>query len=344
MKEQLDRLLKAAFQLGASDLHLTVGVPPIVRVNGDLKRYGNESLLPNVTEQMAKLLIPEGLWDTFTEKGDLDFSYSMPGVSRFRMNAYHQRSCISLAIRIVPTDIPSMEALHVPEIMKKLSLKPQGLILVTGPTGSGKSTTLASTINFMNHTVQKHIITLEDPIEYLHKHRSCVIDQREVGSDTKNFGDGLRAALRQDPDVILVGELRDLETIQTAVTAAETGHLVLGTLHTSNASATIDRIIDVFPPSQQTQIRVQLASVLVGILSQRLFPTEDRKGRRPAFEVLVNNAAVANLIRDSKVYQIPNVLQTSRAAGMIALESSIKQLLSENAILREAAEPYLQGE
>ena len=344
MKEQLDKLLKAAFQLGASDLHLTVGVPPIVRVNGDLKRYGNEPLVPDVTEQMAKLLIPDGMWGAFMERGDLDFSYSMPGVSRFRMNAYHQRSCISLAIRVVPTDIPSMEALHIPEIMKKLALKPQGLILVTGPTGSGKSTTLASTINYLNHTVQKHIITLEDPIEYLHRHRSCVIDQREVGSDTRNFGHGLRAALRQDPDIILVGELRDLETIQTAVTAAETGHLVLGTLHTSNASATIDRIIDVFPPNQQTQIRVQLASVLVGILSQRLFPTQDRKARRPAFEVLVNNAAVANLIRDSKVYQIPNVLQTNRAAGMVALESSIKQLLSESAILREAAEPYLQGE
>ncbi|MDP4550465.1 type IV pilus twitching motility protein PilT [Alkalihalobacillus macyae] len=344
MKEQIEKLLKAAFQLGASDLHLTVGVPPIVRLNGDLKRYGNEPLTPEITEQMAKVVIPKEMWETFGERGDLDFSYSLPGVSRFRMNAYYQRSCISLAIRIVPTHIPSMEDLHIPPIMKKLALKPQGLILVTGPTGSGKSTTLASTINYLNHLVQKHVITLEDPIEYLHKHRSCIIDQREIGADAKNFGHGLRAALRQDPDVILVGELRDLETIQTAVTAAETGHLVLGTLHTSNAAATIDRIIDVFPPSQQSQIRVQLASVLVGILSQRLFPTPDRKSRKPAFEVLVNNSAVANLIRDGKVYQIPNVLQTSRALGMVALESSIKQLLSESAILKEAAEPYLQGE
>ncbi|WP_270179460.1 type IV pilus twitching motility protein PilT [Alkalihalobacillus sp. CinArs1] len=344
MKEQMDKLLRAACKLGASDVHLTIGVPPILRIHGDLKRYGSEPLEPSTTEEMARLLIPKDQWATFKENGDLDFSYSLKGVSRFRINAFHQRTSISLAIRVVPSVIPSLESIHAPEIIKKLSLKPQGLILVTGPTGSGKSTTLASAINFLNHTVQKHVITLEDPIEYLHKHRNCVIDQREIGADVKSFASGLRAALRQDPDVVLVGELRDLETIQTAVTAAETGHLVFGTLHTSNAGATVDRIIDVFPPSQQPQIRIQLASVLVGIISQRLFPTVDKKSRRPAFEVLVNNPAIANLIRDSKVYQIPNVLQTSKSTGMVELSSSIRTLIKNGVISKEAADPYLQGE
>ncbi|WP_377888297.1 type IV pilus twitching motility protein PilT [Alkalihalobacillus sp. R86527] len=344
MREQMDKLLRAACKLGASDVHLTIGVPPVLRIHGDLKRYGNDPLDPATTEQMARLLIPKEQWSTFKENGDLDFSYSLKGVSRFRINAFHQRTSISLAIRVVPSAIPSLESIHAPEIIKKLALKPQGLILVTGPTGSGKSTTLASAINFLNHTVQKHIITLEDPIEYLHKHRNCVIDQREIGADVKSFASGLRAALRQDPDVVLVGELRDLETIQTAVTAAETGHLVFGTLHTSNAGATVDRIIDVFPPSQQPQIRIQLASVLVGIISQRLFPTVDKKSRRPAFEVLVNNPAIANLIRDSKVYQIPNVLQTSKSTGMVELSSSIRNLIKNGVISKEAADPYLQGE
>jgi twitching motility protein PilT len=344
MKQRLDQLLRAAFELKASDVHLTVGVPPIMRINGELKKYGQEILRPEDTETMAKAVIPNGLWDQFQEKGELDFSYGIPGISRFRINTYKQRSCISIAIRVVPTKIPTIDELRLPEVLKRIAEKPQGLVLVTGPTGSGKSTTLAAMIDYMNKTMRRHIITLEDPIEYLHKHGNCIIDQREIGFDTNNFANGLRAALRQDPDVILVGEMRDLETIHTAITAAETGHLVLGTLHTASAPATIDRIIDVFPPAQQSQIRIQLASVLVAIISQRLFPTVQKTGRVAATEILINNAAVANLIRNEKIHQIVNVMQTSRAAGMHTLTTSIKELLQAGLISKEAAYPYLMQE
>lgn len=342
MKEVIDHLLRAAFELKASDVHLTVGVPPIMRINGDLKKYGKDFLKPQDTEGMARAIIPDNMWQQFKERGELDFSYGIPGVSRFRVNTYFQRSCVALAIRIVPTKIPTIEDLQLPNVLKKIAEKPQGLVLVTGPTGSGKSTTLASMIQYMNQNMRKHIITLEDPIEYLHKHGNSIIDQREVGFDTNNFANGLRASLRQDPDVILVGEMRDLETIQTAITAAETGHLVFGTLHTSSAPATINRIIDVFPPAQQDQIRVQLASVLVAVISQRLFPTIDKKGRRAATEILINNAAVANLIRNEKIHQIVNIMQTSRAYGMHTLETSIKELVQSGIISKEAAEPFLQ--
>lgn len=258
------------------------------------------------------------------------------------MNVFKQRGCISLAIRIVPTKIPTLEELQLPDVLKKMVTKPQGLILVTGPTGSGKSTTLAAMIDYMNKTMRKHIITLEDPIEYVHKHGGCIIDQREIGTDTNNFANGLRAALRQDPDVILVGEMRDLETIQTAITAAETGHLVFGTLHTSSAPATIDRIIDVFQPEQQTQIRIQLATVLVAIISQRLFPRAQQNGRIAATEILINNAAIANLIRNGKIHQIPSIMQTNRALGMHTLEANIKELVQQGFIAKESVEPYLQ--
>ncbi len=341
MKKKIDILLKAAFELKASDIHMTVGVPPVMRLNGDLKKYGKEPLLPAETEGMAKSIIPDNMWQQFMEKGELDFSYGIPGISRFRVNAYFQRSCVALAVRIVPTRIPTIDELELPPILRKIAEKPQGLVLVTGPTGSGKSTTLASVIQYMNTVMRKHIITLEDPIEYLHKHNTCIIDQREVGFDTNNFANGLRAALRQDPDVILVGELRDLETIHTAITAAETGHLVLGTLHTSSAPSTIDRIIDVFPPAQQPQIRIQLASVLVSIVSQRLFPKADKSGRRAATEILVNNAAVANLIRNEKIHQIVNVMQTSKAQGMHTLESSMKDLIAAGVITNESAVAFL---
>ncbi|MFJ7744234.1 type IV pilus twitching motility protein PilT [Peribacillus sp. NPDC097295] len=342
MRAKIDSLLMAGFELKASDIHITVGVPPVMRLNGELKKYGKELLLPAETEGMAKAIIPEEMWEQFKERGELDFSYGIPGISRFRINTYMQRSCVALAIRIVPTRIPSLDELQLPSILKKIVEKPQGLVLLTGPTGSGKSTTLASMIQYMNQTMRKHIITLEDPIEYLHKHQNCIIDQREVGFDTNNFANGLRAALRQDPDTILVGEMRDLETIQTAITAAETGHLVFGTLHTSSAPTTIDRIIDVFEPAQQPQVRIQLANVLVSIISQRLIPTVDKKGRKAATEVLVNNAAVANLIRNEKIHQIVNVMQTSRAQGMHTLESSVKELLAEGVISKESAHAFLQ--
>ncbi|KAB2338722.1 type IV pilus twitching motility protein PilT [Cytobacillus depressus] len=342
MKEKIDYLLRAAFELKASDLHLTVGIQPVLRINGDLKKYGKDTLKPEEIEGMARAIIPEYMWEQFKEKGELDFSYGIPGVSRYRVNTYHQRSCIAMAIRVVPTRIPTIDELDLPNILRKISEKPHGLVLVTGPTGSGKSTTLASMIQYMNETMRKHIITLEDPIEYLHKHGNSIIDQREVGFDTKNFANGLRAALRQDPDIILVGEMRDLETIQTAITAAETGHLVLGTLHTSSAPATINRIIDVFPPAQQPQIRIQLASVLVAIVSQRLFQREDKKVRKAATEILINNSAVANLIRNEKIHQIVSIMQTSRAQGMHTLETSIKELIQSGMISKETAEPFLQ--
>ncbi|WP_461200205.1 type IV pilus twitching motility protein PilT [Anoxybacillus sp. TBDG-1] len=342
MKQKVDAMLRAAFELKASDIHLTVGIPPIFRINGDLKRYGQDVLSPTDTEQMAKAIVPEKMWSYFEENGELDLSYSLAGVSRFRVNVFKQRGCISLAIRIVPTKIPTLDELQLPDVLKKLVTKPQGLILVTGPTGSGKSTTLAAMIDYMNKTMRKHIITLEDPIEYVHKHGGCVIDQREVGTDTNNFANGLRAALRQDPDVILVGEMRDLETIQTAITAAETGHLVFGTLHTSSAPATIDRIIDVFQPEQQAQIRIQLATVLVAIISQRLFPRAQNNGRIAATEILINNAAVANLIRNGKIHQIPSIMQTNRTLGMHTLEASMKELMQQGLIAKESVEPYLQ--
>jgi twitching motility protein PilT len=342
MKDKIERLLQAGFELKASDIHITVGVPPVMRINGELRKYGKVSLLPEETEGMARAIIPEKMWARFKEQGELDFSYGIPGVSRFRVNTYHQRGCVSMAIRIVPTSIPTIEDLKLPEILKKVSEKPQGLVLVTGPTGSGKSTTLAAMIQYMNETMRKHVITLEDPIEYLHKHGSSIIDQREVGFDTNNFANGLRAALRQDPDVIMVGEMRDLETIQTAITAAETGHLVFGTLHTSSAPATINRIIDVFPPSQQAQIRIQLASVLVSVISQRLFPTIENQGRIGATEILINNSAVANLIRNEKIHQIISIMQTSRSYGMHTLEMDVKELVQKGMISRDSAEPYLQ--
>ncbi|WHZ06143.1 type IV pilus twitching motility protein PilT [Neobacillus sp. YX16] len=342
MKERIDNILRAAVEFKASDIHITVGVPPVVRINGELKRYGQEKLMPADTEEMARAIIPENMWDLFVEKGELDFSYGVHGSSRFRVNAYHQRKSVAMALRVVSSTVPSIQDLDLPAIVPKLVEKPQGLILVTGPTGSGKSTTLASMIDYMNRTMRKHIVTLEDPIEYLHRHGNSIIDQREVGFDTQSYANGLKSALRQDPDVILVGEMRDLETMGIAITAAETGHLVLGTLHTSSAPSTINRIIDVFPPAQQPQIRVQLASVLVGVISQRLFPTVDKKGRKAATEIMVNNPAIANLIRNEKIHQIQSTMQTSRAQGMHTLEMSIRDLLDRNLIQKEAAAKYLQ--
>lgn len=341
VKERLDQYLSKAFELGASDIHLTVGVTPMMRLHGKLKPIGEELLMPMDTEEMARAMIPNHLWTSFKERGEIDFSYSIQGLSRFRVNAYHQRSCVSIAIRVIPQTIPTFEQLNLPPVLKSVIKKQQGLILVTGPTGSGKSTTLAAMIDEMNKTVEKHIVTLEDPIEYLHRHHKCIIDQREVGFDTRSFANGLRACLRQDPDVILVGEMRDLETISTAITAAETGHLVLATLHTTDAPTTIDRIIDVFPGEQQGQVRIQLASVLEAVVSQRLFPLKDGNGRAAAFEVLINNPAVRNLIRNEKIHQIHSIMQTSRSAGMQTLKMSVQSLVNEGKISMDSALPFL---
>jgi twitching motility protein PilT len=341
MKEKIDHILRASNQLQASDVHITVGVPPIFRISGELKGFGKEKVTKDQTASMAKAIMSDEKWEEFQNNGEIDFSYSIPGFSRFRVNAFNQRGSVGISIRMIPTKIPNIDDLNMPQVVRDMTKKPQGLILVTGPTGSGKSTTLASMINYINQTMSKHIITLEDPIEFVHNHGKSIINQREVGADTKSFNNALRAALRQDPDVILVGEMRDLDTISIAITAAETGHLVFGTLHTQNAPSTVDRIIDVFPPNQQEQVRVQLATVLVGVISQRLLPTIDKAGRRAATEILVNNSAVANLIRNEKIHQIVNVMQTSKATGMHTLDMDIQRLIDTGQVSAEIAEPFL---
>ncbi|WP_099158762.1 type IV pilus twitching motility protein PilT [Virgibacillus ndiopensis] len=342
MKEQFDKWLAHAYKMNASDVHLTIGKAPVFRINGNLVEQDEQKLTPSITKNIVKAVISDDQWGILLDKRELDFSYGISGISRFRINTFYQRGELSLAIRIVPTKIPSIEDLNLPQITKKIIHQQQGLVLVTGPTGSGKSTTLASMIDYMNKTMQKHIITLEDPIEYIHNHDQSVIDQREIGFDTNSFVNGLRASLRQDPDVILVGEMRDLETISTAVTAAETGHLVLGTLHTTDAVSTVERMIDVFPAEQQTQIRIQLSTVLNAVISQRLVITKDNMGRRVATEVLVNTPAVKNLIRNEKLHQVKNVLQTSRNIGMHTLEMDLKRLLQEDKIAFETASPFLE--
>jgi twitching motility protein PilT len=337
----IEQLLTQAFDQKASDIHLTVGSAPIFRIDGQLKPFGSTPLMPEDTESMAKVILNETMWTKLHNDREVDLSYSIKGVSRFRMNIFFQRNCISLAIRTIPTSIPTIDQLDLPDVTKTIATLQQGLVLVTGPTGSGKSTTLAAMIDYMNKTMNRHIITLEDPIEYLHQHNQSIIDQREVGFDTTNFQNGLRACLRQDPDVILVGEMRDLETISTAITAAETGHLVLGTLHTTSASTTMNRIIDVFPSHQKDQIRVQLASVLEAIISQRLFPLANQPGRVAATEILLNTPAVKNLIRSEKMHQIPNIMQTSREQGMHTMSMDIKNLLKKGYITDKHAAPYV---
>nr|WP_035487223.1 type IV pilus twitching motility protein PilT [Alicyclobacillus contaminans] len=327
----INELLIRAQEMRASDLHVSVNSPPVYRIDGELIKDG-DVLTPADLEGMARTMLTERQWETFQDAGEIDFSYSIHGVGRYRVNVYRQRGCVSIAARTVPNAIPSCDELGLPKAIRAFTEKPHGLVLVTGPTGSGKSTTLAALIDLINQTQRKHIITLEDPIEYLHKHRMSVVDQREIGLDTKGFAPALRAALRQDPDVILVGEMRDLETISTAITAAETGHLVFATLHTSDAVQTIDRIVDVFPSGQQTQVRIQLASVLQGVVSQRLHKSLAGKGRVASFEILVNTPAVANLIRMEKSHQIPSMMQTGRQFGMQTMEMSIKELIHQKKV------------
>jgi twitching motility protein PilT len=333
-------LLLEARKRNASDLHITVGVPPIFRVFGDLRSMETENLTPEVTESLVKELMLDKHKEIFKANGEVDFSISLPQIGRFRVNAFMQRGSEACAIRVVDSEIPSAKKLGLPQSVVDLSKKKRGLILVTGPTGSGKSTTLASIIAQINHTRRCHIVTLEDPIEYLHRHENSVINQREIGLDTGSYGNALRAALRQDPDVILVGEMRDLETIATAVTAAETGHLVLSTLHTTGAVSTISRVIDVFPPHQQQQIRVQLASVLQSVISQQLLRTSNGEGRVAAFEVLHLNAAVRSLIREQKTHQVISVMQTNKRIGMQTMEYALIDLLRQGKITREQALSY----
>ncbi len=330
-------LLTKASQKKASDLHITPGVPGTIRVHGKLGYVDDVILNPADTKQIARELTSDVQWERLNKKGEVDFLYVIPGVQRFRVNAYRQRNSYSVALRLVNSDIPSFDTLGLPPIVKDLTQKNNGLILVTGPTGSGKSTTLASMIQEINETKGLHIITLEDPVEYLFKHNKSIIEQREVGTDTLNFSNALRACLRQDPDVILVGEMRDFETISIALTAAETGHLVLSTLHTVGAASTIDRVIDVFPPHQQLQIRVQLALTLQGIISQQLLTKADFSGRVAALEIMVVNPAVRNLVREGKVYQLNNVIQTNAKNGMRMMDDSLCDLYKRGLITREDA-------
>lgn len=341
--KRLDEFLIEGHKIGASDIHLVTGSAPVFRINGHLITSEDEKLMSEDTSEFARSILTDKLWDTLEHLREVDLSYGLSNVSRYRVNISYQRSSISLAFRAIPREIPSINELGLPPILQKIVHRPHGLFLVTGPTGSGKSTSLASMIDYLNNTASKHIITLEDPIEYLHRHKRSLIVQREIGFDTNSFQNGLRASLRQDPDVILVGELRDLETIQTAITAAETGHLVLGTLHTNDASSTIDRIIDVFPVHQRNQTRTMLANVLLGVLYQRLFRKVDNSGRVVATEVLINNAATANLIRGEKMHQINNVLQTSKADGMHTMEMSIRELVEQKIIPASTLSLYAQN-
>ncbi|GLG02070.1 twitching motility protein PilT [Alicyclobacillus hesperidum subsp. aegles] len=327
----IDTFLVQAKEKNASDVHLSVNAPVMYRINGELEPAG-EPLSPDDLDAMARSMMNAEQWGRFLERGEIDFSYSIRGVSRYRVNAYRQRGCISVAARLIPARIPTLDELGLPKVFRTFMEKPHGLVLVTGPTGSGKSTSLAALLDAINQTQRRHIITLEDPIEYLHTHKMSIVDQREIGLDTLGFAPALRAALRQDPDILLVGEMRDLETISTAITASETGHLVFATLHTSDAVQTVERIIDVFPAEQQGQIRLQIASVLQGVISQRLHRSADGTYRVASFEVLVNTPAVANLIRTGKTHQIPSLMQTGKQFGMQTMEMSMQELVQQGKI------------
>ena len=338
----IEEMLKIAKDAGASDVHITVGVPPKMRVNGKLITMDFDRLMPADTVLLLDEIMNDYQKECFEKNGEYDMSFSIIGQGRYRANAYKQRGSVALALRVVGTHVPSAESLGLPPSVIDLYQRKRGLVLVTGPTGSGKSTTLAAIIDKINSSRECHVITLEDPIEYLHQHRLSMVNQREIGLDSKNYATALRAALREDPDVILVGEMRDFETISVAITAAETGHLVLSSLHTIGAASTVDRVIDVFPSHQQQQIRVQFANVLEAVVSQQLIPKADGSGRVAAFEVLHANHAVRNLIREAKPHQIPSIIQTSRSVGMITMDDAITELYERRKITREDAILFAQ--
>jgi twitching motility protein PilT len=323
----------------ASDLHIAAGAPPMVRVRGRLTPIeGAPTLTPTDTREIIYSILSNDQRQKLETNLQIDFAYTIPGRARFRVNAYFQRAALGAAFRLIPFEITPLEQLGLPPVVHEFAKKPRGIVLVTGPTGSGKSTTLASIIDEINESREEHIMTVEDPIEFLHRHKKCLVNQRELGADATTFAAALKAALRQDPDVILVGEMRDLETIHTAITAAETGHLVFATLHTQDTPQTIDRIIDVFPSEQQGQVRVQLAVALQGILTQQLLPTADGSGRTVAVEIMVPTPAVRNLIREGKTHQLYSVLQTGGQVGMQTMDASLATLVRTGKITRQLAE------
>jgi twitching motility protein PilT len=339
MNFDFSEILLEVVRTKASDLHITAGAPPMLRVRGSLVPVkGANRLTATDTREIVYAILNSSQRQRLETDWQIDFAYSIPGHARFRVNSYFQRGTIGAAFRLVPAETVPIEKLGLPPVIREFARKPRGIVLVTGPTGSGKSTTLASIINEINETRDEHIMTIEDPIEFLHRHKKCVVNQRELGSDAQSFAMALKAALRQDPDVILVGEMRDMETIGTALTAAETGHLVFATLHTQDAPQTVDRIIDVFPPAQQGQVRAQLAIGLQGIVTQTLLPTADGKGRCAAAEVLVPTPGVRNLIREGKTHQIYSLIQTGASHGMQTMDASLAGLVRAGKITEAIAE------
>jgi twitching motility protein PilT len=331
---QIDKLLTAAVKGGVSDIHITAGLPPVFRISGAMTPQATKVLTPDDTNGLMKAITPERCQAELAEKGGCDFGFAFKDMARFRVSVFKQKGTIAMVLRQIPNKMLTPEQLGVPEVCKKMAQRPRGLFLVTGPTGSGKSTTLASLINFLNETHDHHIITIEDPIEFYHKSKKCTVNQREIGTDVTSFSEALRRALRQDPDVILVGELRDLETIEAAISAAETGHVVFGTLHTSSAQGTVNRIIDAFPTNQQEQVRTQLSTAIIGVVSQTLLP-KIGGGRVAAYEILVVTPAIGNLIRENKTFRINSSIQTGAKLGMQLLDDHLFKLWSEKKVTKE---------
>lgn len=331
----IDDLLHLTVERGASDLHITVGLPPMIRVDGALQPTEHDRVTPHDSQRLIYDVLTDPLIEKFEKSKELDFSYGVPKLARFRFNVYRQRGSVGAAMRTIPSEIPKLHEMNLPPALEEFTNRGSGLVLVTGPTGSGKSTTQACLIDTINETKPLHIVTVEDPIEYLHRHKMAMVNQRELGADTDSFGNALRAVLREDPDVVLVGEMRDLETIRAALTIAETGHLVFATLHTRNAPQTIDRIIDVFPPHEQEQIRVLLANTVEAIIAQQLLPRVGTTGRVPAVEIMVATAAIKALIREAKTPQIPGQMQTGGAQGMVTMDQALAELIIRGDISRE---------
>ena len=332
-----EELLSKSHEMDASDIILKVGSPPLFKIHGDLRAVSEDKLDPDRITHLIKQVTSDGLFSKFERDLELDMAYELPGKCRFRVNVFRQRGSNAMVLRRIPVEIPSCDDLRLPEICKSFAMRPRGLVLVTGPTGSGKTTTLAALVRHRNENEECHIVTIEDPIEYIHKDIKALVNQRQIGPDTVSFARALKSVLRQDPDVILVGEMRDLETIALTITAAETGHLALATLHTSSAVQTIDRIIDVFPPHQQEQIRMQLSVNLIGVMSQMLLKRMDGRGRVAAFEIMVATPAVRNLIREGKTFQLFQILQTGSAHGMVTMNKSLANLVNDRLVTLEEA-------